>query len=464
MNVTAIRASRLCRGVILLWAILLPAAAAGAPVKLPAYTRTKLANGLTVYVMPTRRLPLVDFRLVVDAGAARDPAGKEGLASLTADLLTQGAGRRNARQIAEDIAFVGGTLEAAAGSEQTVVTCEVLKRDLTLGLELVRDVVVSPTFPDEDFKRRKDETLGAIASALDDPGSVADRSLPPFVMGRHPLGHPAIGWKASVESVTRADVVAFHHERFTPGRAILAVVGDVDAKLAIQAVQKAFAGWRGSEAAREALPPLQRATSRRVLIVSKPEVTQTQIRMACAAVPRKHPDYYPIVVANTILGSGFTSRLMNEIRVVQGLTYSIRSRFSLYRDTGLFGVNTFTRNETLRKCIDETLKVIQGLVENGPAPDELAKAKRYLTGQFPLGLQAPDELAAQLLDIEFYGLDSKFVETYSDRIDAVTMEDARRVLKSHFCVNDLQILVVSKPELAKTVLRGLGPIEVGPPQ
>jgi zinc protease len=180
-------------------------------------------------------------------------------------------------------------------------------------------------------------------------------------------------------------------------------------------------------------------------------------------VPRNHPDYYPITVANTILGSGFTSRLVNEIRVVQGLTYSISSRFAMYRNAGTFRIGTFTKNETLRKTIDETLKVVKTLLEVGPTEEELAKAKRYLTGQFPLGLQAPDALASQLLDVEFYGLDPKFVETFSDRIDAVTMTDCRRALKSYFCVDDLRILVVSNPELAKKALEGLGPIDVKRP-
>src|SRR5262249_30191267 len=149
-------------------------------------------------------------------------------------------------------------------------------------------------------------------------------------------------------------------------------------------LEKAFAAWKPSGRPHpNAYEPI--APSRReVLIVSKPEVTQTQIRLACSAVPRNHPDYYPIRVANTILGGGFTSRLMNEIRVVQGLTYSIGSRFSMYRNAGTFSVTTFTKNETIRKTIDETLKVLKALREQGPTEEELAKAKRYLTGQFPL--------------------------------------------------------------------------------
>ena len=439
--------------------------AVAAPLQLPAYTRTKLDNGLTVFIMPTKRLPLVDFRLVVKAGSVSDPQGKEGLANLTAELLTQGAGARAARQIAEDIAFVGGTLNSGATAEQVVLTCEVLRKDFAVGLELLRDVAVTPTFPAEEVARKKDEALGAIASQRDDPGTVANTELGPFLLGTSPLAHPTLGWEKSVGTLTREDVTAFHARYFRPDNALLAVVGDVEPEAVKAALEKAFAGWKADGARPgDAYTAVPQPRGGRVLIVNKPEVTQTQIRLACMGVPRNHPDYYPITVANTILGSGFTSRLVNEIRVVQGLTYSISSRFGMFRNAGTFRISTFTKNETLRKTIDEAIKVVKGLQDLGPTEEELAKAKRYLTGQFPLGLQAPDALATQLVDIEFFGLEPKYVETFSDRINAVTMADCRRALKSYFCVDDLRILVVSNPATAKPALEGLGPIEVKDPQ
>jgi len=463
------RSARALRGrhgaAAVLLALLVATPLGAEPLQLPPHTRTTLDNGLTVFIMPTARLPLVDFRLVVRVGSVGDPRGKEGLANLTAELLTQGAGRRGARQIAEDIAFVGGTLEASAGVEQVVVACEVLQKDFAVGLELLRDVVAQPTFPPEELDRKKNEMLGVIASQRDDPAALANRELGPFLLGDSPLAHPTIGWEGSVGGLTHDDVVAFHREHFRPENAILAVVGDVDPRTVRSALEKAFGGWRKTGApSRDLYAAVPQARGSQVRIIRKPEVTQTQIRLACMGVPRNHPDYYPITVANTILGAGFTSRLVNEIRVVQGLTYSISSRFTMYRNAGTFRISTFTKNETLRRTIDETLKVVKDLLDRGPGEEELAKAKRYLTGLYPLGLQAPDELAARLLDVEFYGLDPKYIETYRDRIDAVTMADCRRALKSYFCVDDLRILVVSAPETAEKALEGLGPIEVRDPQ
>lgn len=449
----------------LLAALALAPAPVRAALELPPVTRATLKNGLTVLVMPTRRLPLVDFRLVVRAGSVNDPRGKEGLASLTTALLTQGAGARNAKQIAEDIAFVGGTLNASADVEQIVVTCEVLKKDLALGLELLHDVVVRPTFPADEFARKKDETLGAIAAQQDDPATVANNALGPFLLGDSPLAHPALGWETSVSAIGESDVAGFHARQFVPDQAILAVVGDVDPRAVVADLERAFADWRASGQRRaDAYNPVPSTRGHRVQVVNKPEVTQTQIRLACMGVPRNHPDYYPITVANTILGGGFTSRLVNEIRVVQGLTYSIGSRFRMLRNAGSFGVSTFTRNETLRKAVDETMKVIRTLLAQGPSEDELAKAKRYLTGQFPLGLQAPDDLAAQLTNIEFYALEPNTLQTFSERVNAVTMADVRRALKSYFCVDDFKILVVSNPDVAKKALTGLGAVEVVEPR
>jgi zinc protease len=440
---------------------LLPAVALAGRLELPPLTTATLPNGLAVYVVPDRRLPLVEFRLVARAGSVDDPVGKEGLADLTAELLTQGAGRRDARQIAEDIAFVGGTLEASSSAEQLVVTCEVLEKDFDTGLELLRDVIVSPTFPEAEFERKRAETLGALAAMKDDPSEVADAELDPFLWGAGPLGHPSIGWPKSVSALSRADVAAFHRRFITPDRAWLAVVGDVDAQPTLAAIARAFGGWkRPGEKILVALETMPPGGPRQVLVVSKPEVTQTQFRLGCAGAARDDPDFYAITVANTILGGGFTSRLVDEVRVKLGLTYGIHSAWNMFRDAGSFEISSFTKNASLRQAVDATLGEVRKLVDRGPTPAELEKAKRYLTGQFPLGLQAPDALAAQILEVAFYGLPADYLETFRDRIDAVTMDDVRRVLAKRFCVDELKLLVVSNPETAGKALAGLGPIRV----
>jgi zinc protease len=437
-------------------------AGAAEKAKTGAWVRTTLPNGLQVVIVPTSRLPLVDFRLLARAGSVNDPAGREGLARLTADLLTQGAGRRDAKQVAGDIEFVGGSLDANAGSEQLVVSCEVLKKDLALGLEMFRDVIVSPRFSAEDFERKKEEALGQIASDKSEPSVIAENAMTRWFWGDSPLGHPPIGWEASVKAITRDDVVRYHAGFVTPERSVLVVVGDVSPQALTASLKTAFAGWKRAGAAPDKDPygPAAAIRGRTLRVINKPEATQTQIRMMCPSVPRNHPDWYALQVANTICGGGFTSRLVNSIRVEQGLTYSIGSGFRHNRNSGAFRISTFTRNEQLRKCVDAVLAEVQKLVDEGPTEAELDKARVFLKGQFPLGLQSPDDLAAEIASAEFFGLPQDFIASYPDRIGAVTMEDAKRVLKAYFCTNDLKILVVTNGELAKKALDGLGAMEV----
>lgn len=439
-------------------------ASAAAPVKTPAANaiHTTLPNGLSLIVVPTSRLPLVDFRLVARAGSVNDAPGKEGVARLTAELLTQGAGKRTAKQIADDIEFVGGSLSAGAGAEQLVVSCEVLKKDLALGTELFRDVIVSPNFATEEFDRKKEEALGQIASDKSEPSVIAENAMTRWFWGDSPMAHPAIGWESSLKGVTRDDVKVFHTRFLTPERSVLVVVGDVQPAALVAQLKTAFAGWKrlGDAPTTDPYGPAAALKGRSVRIVNKPEATQTQIRMMCPSVPRNHPDWYAIQVANTICGAGFTSRLVNSIRVEQGLTYSISSRFQQNRSAGAFRISTFTRNDQLRKCVDATLAEVKKLVDEGPTQVELDKSRNYLKGQFPLGLQAPDELAGEIANVEFFGLPQDFIASYPDKIGAVTMADVKRVLKSYFCTEDLKVLVVTNGELAQKALAGLGSLEM----
>lgn len=433
------------------------------PLHLPPATRAKLKNGLNVLVVPKRDLPLVDLRMVVTAGSVADPPGKEGTAQLCAELLTQGAGARNARQLVEAIESMGGQLSASSGAERCYVSAEVLSKDFAAGLAIFRDVVVQPAFAADEFARKRDEALATIANDRNDPGTVADKSFGTFLLRGSPLAHPAIGTDSSVKSLKRDDVVEFHHRYFVPDNAMLAIVGDVDPKAAIAQAEEAFKDWKSSGEKRQVpYAPVPQIQGKQVLVVDKPDATQAQIRMGCIGVARNHPDYFPIMVARNILSVGFSSRLIDQIRVNQGLTYSISSGFTMYRNAGTFVIDTFTRNETIRQCIDATLKEVARLVDEGPTDAELERAKRFMTGQFPLGLQSPGDLADRLLDVEFFGLPPTYLETYADQVNAVTLTDVRRALKSYFCAGDLRVVVVADAKVAKPVLETLGELTVQP--
>ncbi|MFN8589074.1 MAG: pitrilysin family protein [Candidatus Eisenbacteria bacterium] len=428
-----------------------------------ALVRAKLPNGLTVLVQPSPRLPVVSFRLVARAGSVYDPAGKEGLARMTSELLTQGAGTRDAQQVADDIEFVGGSLEASSRAEQFTVSCGVLKKDFATGLGLFHDVIVKPAFAAEEFDRKREEALGVIASNRSEPSVIAEQAFAAYLWGESPLAHPAIGTESSVKALTRDDVAAFHRRYVSPDRSFLVVVGDVDAAATIATLRKAFADWKPSgEPLRDPYAAPAPVTARSVRVVDKPEATQAQIRIGCISVPRNHPDYEAMQVANTILGDGFTSRLINAIRVEKGLTYSISSRFPQYRAAGAFTISTFTRNEKLREILDATLAEVGKLVNEGPTTAELDKARNYLVGQYPLELQSVSDLATQIATVEFYGLSPDWIAKYGDRVRAVNMDDVKRVLRERFCADKLRIVVVTQAAIAKPALEGFAPVEVKP--
>jgi zinc protease len=442
-------------------------AASGAPLHLPPMLRARLSNGLRVFVVASSRVPMVDLRMVVRAGSVDDPVGKEGLSAMTADLLDQGAGTRSAKQIAEDIDFVGGLLDPDADLERTVIDCQVLKKDFDTGLGVLRDVVVSPRFAAEEVERERGDVLAEIASREDDPATVADLALGPFLLGPSRLAHSVLGDVSSVKAITGQDVVDFHARWFRPDNCLLAVVGDVEPKTVIAALERAFSGWRATgplPGADVHYDPVPQVHGIRVEIVDKPEVTQAQVRIGCIGVPRNHPDRYPILVANTILGGGFTSRLTSEVRVRQGLTYEIASDFDMERDAGTHDISSSTRVAATRKLIDAALAQVRKLAEEGPTEQELGSAIQYLTGQYPMDLQAPGDLAERILDVEFYGLGQTDLETFPDRVRAVTMTDVRRALKSYFCTSDMRIVVVADPAAVRAQLEGLGPIEVKEPR
>jgi len=434
-------------------------AAGAAPVELPEMTRTRLANGLTVFVVP-RKVPEVELRLVIRAGAVNDPAGQEGLASLTASLLSRGAGARSAERLAGDIASAGASMATRADLEQITVTCSVPRPQLESGLDLLRDLVVSPTFAPEEFERARAAALDSIAARQRVPEVVADLALGPFLFGDGPLAHPVMGHEESVRRLARDSVVAFHARHMRPDNALLAVVGDVDPRKLVGVLGRTFAGWSGSAARRlEAKSAASQAGGRALLIVDMPEASRTQIRLACVGVARNHPDRYPIQVANAILGAAFTARRAREARA-GGPPASSSSRFTTWRHTGAFDIQSFTGHETIRPTVDTVLADVRRLRDQGPTAEELARARQAVAAQFALGLQTPAELSARILDVEFYGLEPDYLRGFPARIEAVTMEDVRRALKSYFCDDDLRILLVSDAEVARPQLEGLGPIEV----
>jgi zinc protease len=436
-------------------ALVVPSLAlAGDELVLPAVTRTTLPNGLRVVVAEYHELPLLNVAVFVGAGAAQDPPGKEGLAMLTATTLKRGTKGMSAEQLSEAIESLGGAIGAQSGTDATIMTGEFLAGDLDRGLDLIRRVLREPDFARDEVRRAREEQLASLVAGLEEPSVVAERCFAPWLYGKHPYGLPPDGRRESVAELGRGDVRDFYDHWYRPNDTIFVLVGDVVADDAVRRIQGAFGDWqpRPDAIAVRAGAPTPMA-GRRVLLVDKPDATQTQIRIGAIAMARNDPDLLSSQVANVILGGGFTSRLIEELRVKRSLTYGASSTFLARRVGGDFRIQTFTKTPTTVETLKLALEV-EGAFRSAPLdPKLVTKAKTYMRGQYPLRLETPDAIAMRLAEIEFNGLPQDELETYRSRVAAVTPEIAGRAAKAHMpAPDDVAITVVGKASEIKAPL------------
>lgn len=439
--------------------------AAAAEFHLPPVTRVTLENGLRVVIAEQSEVPLVEMQLLIGAGSAQDPSGDEGVAALTARSLTRGAGERSAVALAREIESLGGEVAAAALTDATMLSAEFLAEDFARGLALVRDVVVAPRFERDEVRRARDEQVATILATLEQPSAVADKCFAAFLYGAHPYGRPPDGSIATVNGLGRGDVRDFYERWYHPNNAILVLVGAVAPAEALAAVRDALGRWpsRPDAVPTRAAAPTPLA-ARRVLLVDKADATQTQIRFGNVAIPRSDPDYLVASVGNTILGGGFTSRLIEELRIKRSLTYSAWSMFVARLLGGDFRVGTFTKSPTTVETLKLALSVEGDFRQTPPDAKALDKAKEYLSGQFPLRLESPEALAARLAELEFHGLPEDELTTYQRRVRAVTAAEVAAVAARAMPPPErVAIVVVGKSAEVKAPLEeAFGTVEMVP--
>ena len=414
----------------------------------PPATRSTLPNGARLIVSEQHALPLVVVEVMIDAGARRDPGGKEGLADLTADLLTEGTKTRSATQISEASDFIGASLGTSADTDFAVVNLTVLSKDLDTGLDLLTDVLLRPTFPEAEVARRREATLAAMKAEEDDPGRVAERAFISTLFRGEPYGHLVIGTPEALRRVNRTDVVSFYREHYHPARSIITVVGDVSAADIANRFERALQGWDGSAPAAFSYPASSAARPESV-IIQKP-ITQANIILGQRGIARDNPDYYALTVMNYILGGGgFSSRLLDNIRTKAGLAYSVSSMFTVNKAPGSFQVVMQTKNESANDAIQRACAELVRIRRDPVSDEELTEAKLYLTGSFPMRLDTTAKIAGFLAQVEFFNLGADYAETYAQRINAVTKEDIQRVAQQNVHPDQLLMVVVANLEQAK---------------
>lgn len=416
--------------------------------------RVVTENGIILLILERHSLPIVNINMIIKAGSIYESDEKAGLSSLASSLLDEGTKSRSSTQISEEIDFVGGSLSTFAGDDSSGASLRVLKKDLPLGLTLLSDILINPTFPEAEIERKKADMIGGLISEKDEPGVIAGKAFNEIIFGTHPYHRATNGREETIPGITRDDIVAYYERFYRPNNIIMAIVGDITEPEALDMVNMYFGKWERKEIDFPVIPKAPALEKRAVKLIDK-DLTQANIILGHIGIERINPDYYNLVVMNYILGGGgFSSRMMKNIRDNQGLVYGIHSNFDASLYPGSFAVSLQTKNETANRAIEGVLKEIKRIREVPVSDQELEEAKSYLIGSFPLRIDTNNKIASILTSIEYYGLGLDYFDRYPKLIGSVTKGDITRVAKKYLDPERFAMVVVAKQGEAKISEQG----------
>lgn len=431
-----------------------------APFSLPVLREERLDNGLGLLVAERRKLPLVAVTVVLKGGSARDPRGKAGLADFALELLRRGAAKLGAEQIDEALELMGADLRLETGPDSTYLSASAPSEHLAPLLHLLAALIQAPAFDAAEVQKARRRTVARLATDLDDAATLAGDALYRAALGEHPYAHPGRGIARQVATFTRADCLRWSEQILRPQSAHLAIAGDVDPGESLSLARAAFRRWRGSSPEPEPIAPVTAVDGRAVLIVDKPEATQAQIRLAGLGPGRTHPSIIPARVANVVLGGGFTSRLVEAIRVNRGLSYGVSSFLTDTEAGGLFCIASYTKTVTCGELVDVALEEARRFREQGPSPEDLSRAKGFMNGLYPLSLETVDQLARALADMKRFSRAPDWFERYRERVAAVTAEQATEVARAFFLPAGFALAAVGEARSLRRSLERFGRVRV----
>jgi predicted Zn-dependent peptidase len=433
-----------CSFQLILLVLVFPAALFAQSIHIPPHEKVVFKNGLTVLLLEKHGVPIVNFAALVKTGAAADPAGEEGLASITAQLLRKGTQKRTAQQFAADSDFTGGSVEADASADFSSVSGEFLNKDLARGLDLFSDALLHPIFPQAEVDKLLAQSLDGVRAAKDEARSVLGTYYNAYLFNGNGYGRTSDGDEISLTKIHRDAVVKFYETYYAPGNIILAVAGDFQTAEMKKKLEEVFGGWPSQPVSPVKIPVLPPVKGKKLLLVDKPDATQTYFAIGNVATAAGDPDRVAIRLVNTIFGGRFTSLLNEALRVESGLTYGAISAFDPRKAPGPFGIYSYTKNESTAQAIDMALQVLQKLHKQGITAEELASAKSYIKGQFPPSIETSKQLAQIIAINEFYGLDDREINDLEARLDAVTPAIAQQTIQKHFPTDNLVFTLIGK--------------------
>ena len=448
-----------------------PAVGPERPFQLAPRVEKTLPNGLRVIVTRQTAIPKVSITLTVLSGYSSDPADLTGLASMTADLIQEGTKSKNSRQIRRDVFGMGGSLSAAASQDFTSVSVRGLSEFAPRLIDLVADVAMNPTIPEDELAILKQQHLQSVAQQKASPQFLSNRTFRAQLFGDHPYARTS-ETEASLKAMDRAKLVAFHRDHYRPNNAFLLIVGAIDPDATFAAVEKAFSGWTRGEVAGPAYAAPPALNGRHLYFVQRPNSIQSSISVGNLAVKRSDPRWFELTLANTIYGGAFNSRIVRNIREEKGYTYSPQSALTGFSNAGFYRFAADVRNEVTGPTLTEVFKEIDKLRAEGCDGPELQGAKSYLRGIFPIQTASQTGLSATLNNVYVFGLPKDYPETFRAKVAAVTPDQVKSAAMTLLGSENSLVVVVGDYAKVKDQLAGYKDItfvdadgkKVSPPQ
>lgn len=411
------------------------------PISIPTPRETTLANGLSVVVAEDSRLPLVSYRLAFRVGGAFDPPELPGLTDLLAGLLPEGTESKTSKEIADEVARIGASLSAGANSDYTIVAASALAQFNDRILDLLAEVVLEPSFPENEVELAKQNTKESMRQQRAQPSFLASEMVSRVMFGDHPYSVVA-PTPESIDRSSRDEFVRFHRAKLVPNSAVFIVVGDVSYDEILNRVESLFSTWgRGEElVANFPAPPVR--TRRSAYLVDRPGSAQSNIVIANSGIIRRSPDYFPMLLMHTVLGANASSRLFMNLREDKGYTYGAYSNLDARRSAGTFRATAEVRTPVTGDSLKEFFYELDRIRNEPVSTKEIADAKSYLTGVFPIRLETQEGLTDQLVQIKMLNLPDDYLENYRDNVQAVTVEEIQRVAKKYVKPDEAALIVV----------------------
>lgn len=439
----------------------LPPPSALRPLVLPQREEFIVANGLRVILVPDHRVPFVTVRLVVRSGSAHDPEDLPGVAALTAYCLTQGTERRSSFQFARAVEELGATLEAHANRDHTTVSAAVLAENVKPLLQLLAETVTQPAFSPSEVELAKENSIQSLRYQRTQPAFLARECYARVVFGNHPYARIAPTEQALL-AMSSQTLSQFHAHAYVPNNSFMVVVGAVEARTLARILERTFSGWKAHNAPASQYPSPPERNRRTVHIVHRPGSVQVNLLIGHLLPQPNHPDFLALEVMNTALGGRAGSRLFMNVRERKGFAYDVGSHLSEHREASNFSMSAQVRPEVVGEAVEEMFKEVEALRQEGLRPDELTSAQNYLNGTFSIRLSTQGGIAGEIITAEVLGLPPRHMETYRERVQAITLEQVTETVHRHLHPDRMAIVAVGEADSILAQLEPFGEVEVSP--